>query len=113
MARTQALATHSISKLFLFKQHESFLWTQIKFKPRVGVTTWCFQIIFVVCHARVDLGFVVEASASLEKHGKGNFRRILDFVEITIRKFSISRSKARVGVVTYGAKTDLVFDFER
>ena len=68
---------------------------------------------FAVCYARVDLGFVVEASASVEKHGKGNFRRILDFVEMTVRKFSISRRKTRVGVVTYGAKTDLVFDFER
>ena len=74
---------------------------------------WSSQIMFAVCHARVDLGFVVEASASVEKHGKGNFRRILDFVEITIRKFSISSSKVRVGVVTYGAKTNLVFDFER
>ena len=61
----------------------------------------------------MDLGFVVEASASVEKHGKGNFKRILDFVEMTIRKFSISRRKTRVGVVTYGARTDLVFDFER
>ncbi|KAL9981497.1 hypothetical protein ACROYT_G010204 [Oculina patagonica] len=64
------------------------------------------------CHARMDLGFVVEASASVEKHGKGNFRRILDFVEMTVRKFSISRRKTRVGVVTYGATTDLVVDFE-
>lgn len=61
----------------------------------------------------MDLGFVIEASASVEKHGKGNFKKILDFVEITIRKFSISRRKTRVGVLTYGVKTDLVFDFER
>ena len=56
---------------------------------------------------------MIEASASVKKHGKGNFKKILDFVEITIRKFSISRRKTRVGVVTYGVKTDLVFDFER
>ena len=68
---------------------------------------------FAVCNADMDLGFVVEASASVEKHGEGNFKRLLDFVEWTIRKFSISSSKTRVGLVTYGAKTDLVFDFER
>ena len=61
----------------------------------------------------MDLGFVVEASASVEKHGKGNFKRLLDFVEWTVRKFSISSTKTRVGLVTFGAKTDLVFNFER
>ena len=61
----------------------------------------------------MDLGFVVEASASVEKHGKGNFKRMLDFVEWTVRKFSISSTKTRVGLVTFGAKTDLVFNFER
>ena len=56
---------------------------------------------------------MVEASASVERHGQGNFKRILDFVEWTVRKFSISPTKTRVGLVTYGAKTDLVFDFQR
>ena len=69
--------------------------------------------LFSVCNADMDLGFVVEASASVERHGQGNFKRILDFVEWTVRKFSISPTKTRVGLVTYGAKTDLVFDFQR
>ena len=66
-----------------------------------------------VCFARMDLGFVVESSASVEKQAKGNFKRLLDFVEWTIRKFSISSRKTRVGLITYGLKTDLVFNFER
>ena len=56
---------------------------------------------------------MVESSASVERHGQGNFKRILDFVKWTVRKFSISPTKTRVGLVTYGAKTDLVFDFQR
>ena len=74
------------------------------------ILTFC---LFSVCNADMDLGFEVEASASVERHGPGNFKRILDFVEWTVRKFSISPTQTRVGLVTYGAKTDLVFDFQR
>ena len=44
---------------------------------------------------------------------KETSERLLDFVEWTVRKFSISSTKTRVGLVTFGAKTGLVFNFER
>lgn len=66
-----------------------------------------------MCDAVLDLGFVVEASASIEKYGPGNFKRLLQFVSGVIQKFSVSPSKTRVGVVTFGAKTDLLFGFQR
>ena len=66
-----------------------------------------------VCFAPMDLGFVEESSASVEKHAKGNFKRLLDFVEWTIRKFSVSSTKTRVSLITCGFKTDLVFNFEK
>ena len=92
-----------------------FRWLSVSF-PSWDFTTLTvhFSLFLIsVCQARMDLGFVVEASASVEKHGKGNFKRMLDFVEWTVRKFSISSTKTRVGLVTFGAKTDLVFNFER
>ena len=77
----------------------------------IKVKVWIFYVS--VCVARMDLGFVVESSASVEKRTKGNFKRLLDFVEWTIRKFSISSTKTRVGLITYGLKTDVVFNFDR
>ena len=85
------------------------MWFDVTFSEWYILTSFLFS----VCNAEMDLGFVVEASASVERHGQGNFKRILDFVEWTVRKFSISPTKTRVGLVTYDAKTDLVFDFER
>ena len=61
----------------------------------------------------LDLGFVIEASASVERHGRGNFKRLLQFVADVVRKFPISPTRTRVGVVTFGAKSDLLFGFER
>lgn len=58
------------------------------------------------CNLAIDIGFVLDASGRV---GHNNFRRIKKFVELVSRSFSISRSRARVGVIVYGSSARMQF----
>ena len=58
------------------------------------------------CNLAIDVGFVLDASGRV---GHNNFRRIKKFVELVSRSFSISRSRARVGVIVYGSSARMQF----
>lgn len=58
------------------------------------------------CNLAIDIGFVLDASGRL---GRRNFRRIKQFVALISRSFSISRSRARVGVIVYGSTARMQF----
>ena len=68
---------------------------------------------FAVCTAKLDIGFVVDGSSSVERYGKGNFGRILRFVQRIISSFRIGRKFARVGVVLYSSRPYKVFGLNR
>ena len=61
----------------------------------------------------MDLGFVIDGSGSIEHYGRGNFRRCLNFVKIMIRKFKISRSYTRIGIILYSSRPRQVIGFNR
>ena len=64
-----------------------------------------------MCKAKVDLGFLVDASGSIEMYGKGNYQRIKDFVKLVAGSFVISRRGTHVGVVVFSNRPQPVFQF--
>lgn len=59
------------------------------------------------------MGFLIDGSGSIEKSGRGNFRRCLHFVKRIIASFAVSRSYTRVGVALFSSRTWLIFNFKR
>lgn len=66
---------------------------------------------FSVCKAKVDLGFLVDASGSIEMYGKGNFQRMKDFIKEVAGNFVISRHGTHVGMVVFASRPEPVFQF--
>ena len=68
-----------------------------------------FTVYFIsnsACNLAIDIGFVLDASG---RRGLYNFKRIKQFVALVSRSFSISRSRARVGVIVYGSTARMEF----
>ena len=63
------------------------------------------------CQTAIDLAFLVDGSASVERYGIGNFRRLINFVRDVVLGFRISRSNTRVGTIVFGTKSYLLFGF--
>ena len=59
----------------------------------------------------MDLAFLIDGSGSIEKYGRGNFKRCLQFVKRLVRSFTISRFYTRVGAILYSSRPSLVFGF--
>ena len=66
-----------------------------------------YNFFFIsACNLAIDIGFVLDASG---RRARYNFRRIKRFVGLIARSFSISRSRARVGVIVYGSTARMQF----
>ena len=63
------------------------------------------------CRARLDLGFLIDGSSAVEATGRGNFKRILNFVKSLMASFGITRSQTRVGAVLFSSRPRLLFGF--
>lgn len=74
--------------------------------------TFC-SFCFPACKAKVDLGFLLDASGSVEMYGKGNFKRMKDFIKMVAEEFVISRRGTHVGVVVYATRAVSAFGFKR
>lgn len=72
-----------------------------------------FFFFLSVCRARLDLAFLIDGSGSIERSGRGNFRRCLNFVKRMVSSFKVSPSYTRVGVTLFSSRTWLVFGFNR
>lgn len=72
-------------------------------------------IVFVcfstACHTAIDLAFLIDGSASVERYGIGNFRRLVDFVRDVMLGFTVSRTNTRVGTIVFGTKPYVLFGF--
>lgn len=66
---------------------------------------------FSVCKAKVDIGFLVDASGSIEMYGRGNYQRIKNFVKEVAGSFVISRRGTHIGVVVFASRPQPVFQF--
>lgn len=58
-------------------------------------------VLLIVCDKDFDLSFVIDGSGSIEQVGKGNFKKVKDFVKRIIGGFNIGEDKIYVGVVIY------------
>ena len=66
-----------------------------------------------VCRAKIDLGFLIDGSGSIEAYGKGNFKRVLQFVKYLVGAFKVGRSKTRVGVILFSSRPFMIFRFNK
>lgn len=64
-----------------------------------------------VCRTVVDLGFLIDGSGSIEYHGRGNFRLMLDFIKSNVVTLPISRTQSRVGAVLFSTSPIPLFRF--
>lgn len=60
-----------------------------------------------------DLGFVIDGSRSVEVLGKGNFKKMLEFVKNVSLGFHIAPEDTRVGAISYGTEPRLVIPFNK
>ena len=60
-----------------------------------------FFPLAVGCKAKADVGFIIDGSGSIEASGKGNFKKVLDFVKDLTRSFDVSKEGTHVGIVLY------------
>lgn len=67
-----------------------------------------FLTQFLVCRQRIDLGFLIDSSRS--RYGS---RAILRFIKETIRRFEVSVSKTRIGIVQFTSRVRLILGFGR
>jgi len=66
-----------------------------------------------VCRTKLNLGFLIDGSGSIEHYGRGNFRRCLQFVQNMVRAFNIGARYTKVGVVLFSSKAYKIFGFNR
>jgi len=59
----------------------------------------------------MNLGFMVDGSATVELSGEGNFNRSLDFVANLIASFDVSNNATNPGMVVFSEDPHLVFNF--
>lgn len=65
------------------------------------------------CAVALDLGFLIDGSSSIERYGRGNFARLLNFVKSLVSFFPISRRETHVGVILYTHRAIPIFNFNR
>ena len=64
------------------------------------VAHYLYFLLSAVCTARVDLGFLIDATSSARRY----IRRVVRFVRETVRRFTIASSATRIGVVAYASR---------
>ena len=64
------------------------------------IAHYLYFLLTAVCTARVDLGFLIDATSSARRY----IRRVVRFVRETVRRFTISSSATRIGVVAYASR---------
>ena len=71
------------------------------------------SFLSIVCKVKVNLGFVIDGSGSIESAGQGNYQKVKDFVKNVVRGFDVSLDGTHVGVVLYSDKAEVVFGFKK
>lgn len=70
---------------------------------------------FVLCYFQTDcninLGFVLDGSASVEGTRRGNFLKMINFVKDTIHEFVKLSQQVHVGTLVYSTRTSVILSF--
>ena len=61
----------------------------------------------------MNLGFLVDGSATVELSGKGNFNKSLEFVANFIGSFNVSENATSPGMVVFSEDPHLIFNFSK
>lgn len=61
----------------------------------------------------MNLGFMVDGSATVELLGKGNFNKSLEFVANLIGSFDVSENATSSGMVVFSEDPHLIFNFSK
>ena len=68
---------------------------------------------FTGCEGQyINVGFLMDGSASMDLSGAGHFNRTLEFVKGVIEQFDISKKRANVGLAVFSSDFHLVFNFD-
>lgn len=65
------------------------------------------------CTAKVDLGFLLDVSGSIEYSGAGNFKKCIDFIVKTVNEFIVGQSASHIGLVKFSTNAQIEFDFNK
>ena len=52
-------------------------------------------------NAKLNIGFIIECSSSIEGNGPGTFAKVLKFVKDLARSFDVSKEGTHIGIITY------------
>ena len=75
----------------------------------LSVTNIFILVCLEVCGKRVELGFLVDGSESINTPNKTNFKRSLQFVKNIVNTFRISQSEVRVGLTVFSTHVNTIF----
>ena len=67
-----------------------------------------FSFIGTDCDLKVDIGFIVDSSGSISRR---NFARLKAFLQAIIQKFEIGPEAARVAIIAYSSRVQVVLKF--
>ena len=59
--------------------------------------------------SEIELGFLVDGSASVKFYGEDNFHLIKESMKSFVRSFNVSSAKIRVGVIVYSTNSTVAF----
>ena len=62
--------------------------------------------------SEIELGFLVEGSASVQFYGEGNFQLIKDSIKSFVGSFDVSSGATRVGAIIYSKNSTLAFSLD-
>ena len=73
-----------------------------------GIRIYFLSIHRLVCRARIDLGFLLDGSP-----GRFSSRVIMQYIKETVRRFEVSSTRVRIGIVLYTSRPTLIMRFGR
>ncbi|EDO50081.1 predicted protein, partial [Nematostella vectensis] len=65
------------------------------------------------CKVRLDLGFLIDGSGSIERQGRGNFGRVINFIKTIVSLLPVSPRQTRIGAVLFSSRPYLMFNFQK
>ncbi|EDO47555.1 predicted protein, partial [Nematostella vectensis] len=65
-----------------------------------------------VCKAKVDVGFLLDGSGSVEFYAKGNFQRCKNFINKFVKSFMVSKDDSHFGLVLFSSDSNVEFKFD-
>lgn len=87
----------------------------LRMKPIFSKTSLTFYFLLAIdCdHHNMNLGFMVDGSATVELSGEGNFNKSLEFVANFIASFDVSDNATNPGMIVFSEDPHLVFNFSK